>query len=94
MVYQAKQDQQSTDKTPAPALSREDDGSLRFTSVINSLQSVYPKQAMEDISTSYCFICLLHLANEKGLVLNHESNFEEISIRQDYEANIEEEAAL
>lgn len=22
---------------------------------------------MEEISTSFCFICLLHLANEKGL---------------------------
>ncbi|KAI9655644.1 MAG: hypothetical protein M1831_004796 [Alyxoria varia] len=90
----ANQDQTPSEKTPAPSLSRQGDGSLRFTSVINSLQSVYPKQAMEDISTSYCFICLLHLANERGLVLNNESNFEEISIRRDYEANIEEEAAL
>lgn len=24
---------------------------------------------MEEISTSFCFICLLHLANEKGLKL-------------------------
>jgi condensin complex subunit 2 len=24
---------------------------------------------MEDISTSFCFICLLHLANEQGLKL-------------------------
>jgi condensin complex subunit 2 len=25
---------------------------------------------MEEISTSFCFICLLHLANEEGLELN------------------------
>lgn len=25
---------------------------------------------MEEISTSFCFICLLHLANERGLKLD------------------------
>lgn len=29
----------------------------------------YPKEKMEEISTSFCFICLLHLANEQGLKL-------------------------
>jgi condensin complex subunit 2 len=42
---------------------------LKFTDMIGELKSVYPEQQMKDISTSYCFICLLHLANEKGLVL-------------------------
>ena len=28
---------------------------------------------MEEISTSFCFICLLHLANERGLKLEAES---------------------
>lgn len=28
---------------------------------------------MEEISTSFCFICLLHLANEKGLRLQGDS---------------------
>lgn len=43
--------------------------SLKFTSLIRDLRNVYPEHQMRDISTSYCFICLLHLANEKGLVL-------------------------
>jgi hypothetical protein len=30
---------------------------------------VYVKEKMEEISTSFCFICLLHLANERGLKL-------------------------
>ncbi|MBW0496405.1 hypothetical protein O181_036120 [Austropuccinia psidii MF-1] len=38
-----------------------------FTKVISGLRSMYPKDKMEEISTSFCFICLLHLANEKGL---------------------------
>ena len=56
---------------------------LKFTSVMNNLQQVYPKQAMADISTSYCFICLLHLANEKGLALGNEPGLEELSIERD-----------
>jgi condensin complex subunit 2 len=55
---------------------------------MNGLQSVYPKQALADISTSYCFICLLHLANEKGLVINNEENFEDLTIRRDFSADL------
>jgi len=40
-----------------------------FSSVISGLQKSYPKEKLEEISTSFCFICLLHLANEKGLRL-------------------------
>ncbi|KAK5000955.1 hypothetical protein LTR66_000301 [Elasticomyces elasticus] len=74
----------------APLLSvpMAEDGSLKFTAVINSLQHVYPKQQMADISTSYCFICLLHLANEKGLVIENQEGFEELSIRRDLSAEI------
>ena len=67
-----------------------DDETLEFTSVINGLQSVYPKQAMADISTSYCFICLLHLANEKGLVIENQPGLEELKIRRDWTAEITE----
>ncbi|MCJ1464682.1 hypothetical protein MMC07_003295 [Pseudocyphellaria aurata] len=63
---------------------------LRFTTVMNNLQQVYPKQAMADISTSYCFICLLHLANEKGLTLGSDIGLEELSIRKDLTAEITE----
>jgi condensin complex subunit 2 len=39
---------------------------------------------MADISTSYCFICLLHLANEKGLVVEEEGGaLQELLIRMD-----------
>jgi condensin complex subunit 2 len=55
---------------------------------MNSLQSVYPAQAMEDISTSYCFICLLHLANEKGLVLEDVEGLTELNISIDPSAEM------
>ncbi|GAO13791.1 hypothetical protein UVI_02004860 [Ustilaginoidea virens] len=66
------------------------DTTLKFTHVMNALQSVYPKTAMNDISTSYCFICLLHLANEKGLVIDKSDGLDELSIRKDWTAELTE----
>ncbi|KPI45924.1 Condensin complex subunit 2 [Cyphellophora attinorum] len=69
-------DQDSATDTPGPATPQNGNVAdlkegevLKFTQMISDLQKVYPAQQMKDISTSYCFICLLHLANEKGLVL-------------------------
>ena len=39
----------------------------KFESVIQGLRKSYTPDKMEEISTSFCFICLLHLANERGL---------------------------
>jgi len=38
-----------------------------FSSVISNLRTNYTNEKMSEISTSFCFICLLHLANEQGL---------------------------
>lgn len=73
-------------QTPAPTAPKADDGSFKFTDVVNNLQAVYPKKQMADISTSYCFICLLHLANEKGLVISNDENFTDLTIRRDPKA--------
>ena len=74
------------ESTPDPATPGLD-SEMRFTSMISGLQKVYPEQQMKDISTSYCFICLLHLANEKGLVLEGEREgdgaMQEIRVRRD-----------
>lgn len=70
----------------------EEEPKLKFTEVMNGLQSVYPKPAMADISTSYCFICLLHLANEKGLVIENTEGLNELDIRKDWTAEITEGA--
>ncbi|GME32713.1 Condensin complex subunit 2/barren [Neofusicoccum parvum] len=76
-------------KTPAPIAPKAEDGSFKFTDVVNNLQAVYPKKQMADISTSYCFICLLHLANEKGLVIENEENFTDLTIKKDPRAILE-----
>ncbi len=73
---------------PEPASKTAPDGSMKFTSVMQNLQTVYPKQVMSDISTSYCFICLLHLANEKGLVIEKEDGLTELTIMKDHTAEI------
>lgn len=61
---------------------------LKFTDVMNDLQRVYPKPIMDDISTSFGFICLLHLANEKGLVINKTPELNELIIKKDWTAEI------
>ena len=71
-----------------PEPKKTDGPALKFTSVMQNLQTVYPKQVMSDISTSYCFICLLHLANEKGLVIEKQEGLMELDIRKDPTAEI------
>lgn len=54
-----------------------------FTDVIEKLQYIYSPKDMEEISTSFCFISLLHLANEKGLILRSTDDFSDLVITQD-----------
>ncbi|VUC27137.1 unnamed protein product [Clonostachys rosea] len=76
------------DDEPLPGVG---DPSLKFTSVMNGLKTVYPKNIMQDISTSFCFISLLHLANEKGLVIEKTEDLAELNIRKDWAAEATEE---
>ena len=57
---------QDVDDAPKPT---DPTDARQFSSVISNLQRSYPPEKMRDISTSFCFICLLHLANEEGLRL-------------------------
>ncbi|KAL3451312.1 condensin complex subunit 2/barren [Aspergillus insuetus] len=95
--------------TPTPKRPRlssdlegpKDNGTLRFTDIMNSLKSVYAPETLRDISTSYGFICLLHLANEQGLVLHNDDasiglgsgRLEEIFVMKDENAIIDESGA-
>lgn len=51
--------------------------------MMGNLSSVYPSQQLADISTSYGFICLLHLANEKGLVIENMEGWADLRVRRD-----------
>jgi condensin complex subunit 2 len=86
IIRQIKAPPQSN--APEDPAAKAVDGSLNFTDVVNSLQTVYPQKAMADLSTSYCFICVLHLANEKGLVIENTDNYENLVIRKDFTADL------
>lgn len=64
--------QQQPQPPPLPLEEKDPEGSRKFTDTMRDLRRVYPNKTMADISTSYCFICLLHLANEKGLEISGE----------------------
>nr|XP_019047383.1 hypothetical protein I302_03996 [Kwoniella bestiolae CBS 10118]OCF26313.1 hypothetical protein I302_03996 [Kwoniella bestiolae CBS 10118] len=57
----------SEDETETPKTPDETEPVKTFDNIITSLRSSYPTEKMSEISTSFCFICLLHLANEEGL---------------------------
>ncbi|TFK51731.1 barren [Heliocybe sulcata] len=66
--------EQDEDGDESMAIDRDEEGTdpkegRVFSSVISDLRTSYPREKMEEISTSFCFICLLHLANERGLKL-------------------------
>lgn len=67
--------------------------SRKFTDVIHELKTVYAPQQMTEISTSFCFICLLHLANEKGLVIEDNGDNTELIIRKDTTVTLAELSA-
>ena len=39
-----------------------------------------PEQALADISFAYCFICLLHLCNEKGLEVEGQEDYNNMTV--------------
>ncbi|KAL4246253.1 Condensin complex subunit 2 [Abortiporus biennis] len=59
-----------------------------FESVLSGLQQSYPKEKMEEISTSFCFICLLHLANEQGLKIETGVDGEEKKVGNIWELKV------
>jgi condensin complex subunit 2 len=69
-----------------PALCEDETATLRFTDIMNNLQHVYPRQQMADISTSFGFICLLHLANEKGLLIENVEGWTDLRVTKDFSA--------
>ena len=66
----AANDQDEGDTSMASMVSEAAGGVKTFESVLSGLQKAYTQDKMEEISTSFCFICLLHLANEEGLAIS------------------------
>ncbi|CAI2189472.1 14825_t:CDS:2 [Funneliformis geosporum] len=52
----------------------------KFSGVFGDLKKIYPQKKMKDISVPFCFICLLHLANEKSLEVTNGIHLMELQI--------------
>ncbi|KAJ1913799.1 hypothetical protein IWQ60_009072 [Tieghemiomyces parasiticus] len=63
-------------------------GEQRFTDVMDGLKTLYPEQSIRDISVPFCFICLLHLANEKNLRIEEDGTLADLLITQDEQLSI------
>lgn len=59
---------------------------LKFTDITEELSKRYSAEVRKDISTSFCFICLLHLANEYGLKITSTENDEDLVVLCDMKA--------
>lgn len=81
---------QTPSRPPAPPLAPDDHGCLGFVQIMNNLRHAYPQKQLADISTSYGFISLLHLANEKGLVIENCQDWTDLRVRRDDSAIVSE----
>jgi condensin complex subunit 2 len=55
---------------------------ISFKKVVSTLDQTVAKSTLPDISVALSFICLLHLANEKGLKLESSTDMDELIVRQ------------
>lgn len=55
--------------------------STKFSEILNNLTNKYSKEEKNDISTSFCFICLLHLANENGFTIENTNDNSDLIIK-------------
>ena len=53
-----------------------------FQDVVARLPEKIPEQKLPDISIAYNFICLLHLANEKGLEITGQPDMADLHVSQ------------
>ncbi|CCH44565.1 Condensin complex subunit 2 [Wickerhamomyces ciferrii] len=52
-----------------------------FSEVVQDIGKLYPKEEKKDLSTSFFFICLLHLANEHSLDLESNEQLTDLRIK-------------
>ena len=51
-----------------------------FSTIIRDVTKMYPEKKAKDISVPFCFICLLHLANERNLTIRNDESLSELYI--------------
>jgi condensin complex subunit 2 len=58
-------------------------GSHRLSQIISHVKQMYPVERAQDITPSFYFICLLHLANEKTLKIENSADLSDLTVQQD-----------
>lgn len=53
---------------------------ISFSNIVSSLDEVYHSEARKDVSVPFCFICLLHLANENNFEISSTELLNELII--------------
>lgn len=64
------------DVNPPPIL----DKPLRFNTLVDKVANMYDPESRKDLSTSFYFICMLHLANEHGLEIKSTDDLDDLEI--------------
>ncbi|AET40974.1 condensin subunit BRN1 Ecym_7124 [Eremothecium cymbalariae DBVPG len=54
---------------------------LKFTDIATDIFKMYSEKTRKDLSTSFCFICLLHLANEHGFSITQTDDHKDLFIQ-------------
>lgn len=79
-LLESLQKERSTRKSMVLQPIQEPQETLKFTDVVAGLNEKYDKETKKDLSTSFCFICLLHLANENGFTIENTSDNSDLII--------------
>lgn len=67
-------------------LKKKDSSLLRLSDIIKDTLEKYKSKQKDDISTSFLFICMLHLANEHGLQMEGNEAHTDLTIKSQEEA--------
>ena len=55
---------------------------VSFQKVVTNLAEKLPEETRSEVSFAYCFICLLHLANENGLAIEGNAEMDDLRVTQ------------
>jgi condensin complex subunit 2 len=53
----------------------------KFTDLVHDIDDCYPEKQRKDISVAFCFICVLHLANENNLQILGDQSMKDLVIK-------------
>ena len=69
-----------SDEEAAAGSSEHGKAPVNFTRVLKGVPEKSAAGQLQDLSVHMCFICLLHLANEKGLVIKSQPDLRTLTI--------------